>query len=203
MTLLNSDRQLRVKETHYNDEKEYVQKILEDGTTVMTYKNGTTKEISADKKKVYVKFFNNDRKEVDNEANIETYYYAETNITQIKYQDEYQIIKFPNGQVEKYYKDKTREVIFPDNTCKIYYPDGREESRLANGTRVILEPNGNKIMEYPNGQREIHTGQFKRREYPDGSIKTVYTNGISETVYANGRVRVKDSSGNIISDNRV
>ena len=65
-----------------------------------------------------------------------------------------------------------------------------------------MDATGSKVIEYPNKQREIHTKDYKRREYPDGSIKTVYTNGISETRYANGRVRIKDPTGNIISDKK-
>lgn len=41
---------------------------------------------------------------------------------------------------------------------------------------------------------------LQRREYPDGTVKTVYEDGRSETRYSNGRIRVKDSKGNIITD---
>ena len=40
----------------------------------------------------------------------------------------------------------------------------------------------------------------QRREYPDGTVKTVYEDGRSETRYGNGRIRVKDAKGNIITD---
>ena len=113
-----------------------------------------------------------------------------------------QILKFPTGQIEKHHTNKTREIIFPDKICKFIYADGSEESRLPNGTCIKVDVAGGKIIEYPNKQREIHTKDYKRREYPDGSIKTVYTNGISETRYANGRTRIKDASGNIISDKK-
>ena len=59
---------------------------------------------------------------------------------------------------------------------------------------------GNKIIEFNNGQRELHTAQFKRREYPDGTVKTVYANGHQETKYTSGRVRVKDKDGNVLMD---
>ncbi len=42
--------------------------------------------------------------------------------------------------------------------------------------------------------------QIQRREYPDGTTKTVYEDGRSETRYGNGRIRVKDSAGNIVTD---
>ena len=194
-------RQVRVRETRHFDDK-HVEKYLEDGTTLTVFPNGTVKEVSGDKRCTFVKFFNGDRKEMNHDTGTETYFYAETNITQIIYSNGMQILKFPSGQVEKHHTNKTREIIFPDKICKFIYADGSEESRLPNGTCIKVDPHGDKIIEYPNRQREIHTKEYKRREYPDGSIKTVYTNGISETRYANGRVRVKDLLGNIISDKK-
>lgn len=40
----------------------------------------------------------------------------------------------------------------------------------------------------------------QRREYPDGTVKTVYPDGRQETRYASGRLRVKDKSGTILTD---
>ncbi len=40
----------------------------------------------------------------------------------------------------------------------------------------------------------------QRREYPDGTVKTVYDDGRSETRYSNGRIRVKDAAGNVVTD---
>lgn len=57
-------------------------------------------------------------------------------------------------------------------------------------------------MVFSNGQKEVHTAQFKRREYPDGTVKTVYCNGRQETKYSTGRVRIKDEDGNIILDKK-
>lgn len=57
-------------------------------------------------------------------------------------------------------------------------------------------------MTFSNGQKEVHTAQFKRREYLDGTVKTVYCNGRQETKYSTGRVRIKDEEGNIILDKR-
>jgi len=196
-----NERKLRVKETRRFDDK-HLEKYLEDGTTLTIFPNGTVKEVSADKRCTFVKFFNGDRKEMNHDTGTETYFYAETNITQIIYSNGMQILKFPSGQIEKHHINKTREIIFPDKICKLIYPDGSEESRLPNGTCIKVDKVGGKVIEYPNKQREIHTKDYKRREYPDGSIKTVYTNGISETRYANGRVRVKDVMGNIISDKK-
>jgi centromere protein J len=195
-------KKLRVKETRQFDDKR-VEKILEDGSIQTKFQNGTLKEVSGDKRHTFVRFFNGDQKEINHETGTETYFYAETNITQIIYSNGLEILKFPNGQIEKHHPNKTREIIFPDKICKFIYADGSEESRLPNGTIIKIDKNGDKIIEYTNKQREFHTKDFKRREYPDGSIKTVYTNGISETRYANGRIRIKDSLGNLISDKKV
>lgn len=62
---------------------------------------------------------------------------------------------------------------------------------------------GSKTIEFNNGQRELHTSQFKRREYPDGTVKTVYMNGQQETKYVSGRIRIKDKDGNIIIDTKL
>lgn len=156
---------------------------------------------SPDKKHILVKFYNGDRKEVDHELDTETYFYHETNITQIFHGTGLQILHFPNGQVEKHHRDHKREILFPDKSHRIIYPDGSEETRLPSGVVMHIKTNGEKVIEYPNKQREVHTSEYKKREYPDGSVKIVYVKtGLSETRLANGRVRVKDARGNLISD---
>lgn len=200
-SVTGTDRKLKVKEIRVVQGK-HTEKLLEDNTLLTIFPNGTVKEVSDDKMKILVKFFNGDRKEVNRETGTETYSYAETQITQVIYSNGLEILKFPNGQIEKHHVDKTKEIIFPDKICKFINPDGSEETRLPNGTLIKVDKNGDKVIEYPNKQREIHTKEFKKREYPDGSVKTVYTNGLSETKYSNGRVRLKDSLGNIISDTK-
>ncbi|XP_077857306.1 T-complex protein 10A homolog 1 [Macaca mulatta] len=104
-------------------------------------------------------------------------------------------------QVEKFYPDGSKEIVFPDGTVK-YLKDGQEETLFPDGTIVRVERNGDKTIVLSNGQKEIHTAQFKRREYPDGTIKTVYCSGCQETKYASGRVKIKDEAGNIILDEK-
>ena len=41
---------------------------------------------------------------------------------------------------------------------------------------------------------------IQRREYPDGTVKTVFPDGRQETHYASGRLRVKDKTGRVIMD---
>lgn len=72
---------------------------------------------------------------------------------------------------------------------------------MAPLTRVSLfYRNGDKTIMFSNGEKEIHTARFKRKEFPDGTTKTVYCNGCQETKYASGRVRVKDEKGTVILD---
>ena len=40
----------------------------------------------------------------------------------------------------------------------------------------------------------------QRREYPDGTIKTVYPDGRQETRYSSGRIRLKDKTGKVVLD---
>ena len=106
---------------------------------------------------------------------------------------------------------------------KMKYPDGREEAQWPDGTKLWTDGKGHGVMTFPSGMREIYTPICKvkpisqvhngideifftrhlfqqRREYPDGTVKTVYEDGRSETRYGNGRIRVKDAKGNIITD---
>lgn len=148
-----------------------------------------------------MKFYNGDRKEVDHEADTETYFYHETNITQVFHGTGLQVLHFPNGQIEKHHSDHKREITFPDKTHRVIYPDGSEETRLPSGVVIYQKTNGEKVIEHPNKHREVHTSEYKKREYPDGTLKIVYTKtGMCETRYANGRVRVKDANGALISD---
>ncbi|XP_061097610.1 centromere protein J [Conger conger] len=189
-------RRLR-EEIRYPDGK--IERLLQNGRRVVIFRNGTKKEISADGKSITVTFFNGDIKQVVAEGK-EVYYYADAQATHTTYPDGLQVLKFPNNQIEKHHPDGTSEIIFPDQTIKCVYPDGRQESIFPDGTVVKLARNGEKTMEFCNGQREIHTSQYKRREYPDGTSKTVYSNGRQETKYSSGRVRIKDKDGAVIMD---
>ncbi|XP_069463944.1 centromere protein J-like isoform X2 [Ambystoma mexicanum] len=187
------------EETQYPDGK--VEQILSDGRRVITFRNGTKKEISTDGKSVMVTFFNGDIKKILPDQRV-VYYYADAQTTHTTFPNGLEVLQFPNNQIEKHHIDGTKEIIFPDRTVKHLYEDGHEETTFPDGTVVKVEKNGNKTVVFSNGQKEIHTAQFKRREYPDGTIKTVYSNGRQETKYSSGRVRIKDQDGNIILDKK-
>uniref|UniRef100_A0A8D0GVT8 Centromere protein J n=1 Tax=Sphenodon punctatus TaxID=8508 RepID=A0A8D0GVT8_SPHPU len=149
-----------------------------------------------------VTFFNGDVKQVMADQRV-IYYYADAQTTHTTYPNGLEVLHFSNGQIEKHYSDGRKEITFPDQTIKNLLADGQEESIFPDGTIVRVQRDGNKIIEFNNGQRELHTAHFKRREYPDGTIKTVYANGHQETKYVSGRVRVKDKDGNVIMDTKL
>ncbi|XP_005355503.1 centromere protein J [Microtus ochrogaster] len=176
-----------------------VEKVYKNGCRVILFPNGTRKEVSADGKNITVMFFNGDVKQVMPDERV-VYYYAAAQTTHTTYPEGLQVLHFSSGQIEKHFPDGRKEITFPDQTIKNLFADGQEESIFPDGTIVRVQRDGNKIIEFNNGQRELHTAQFKRREYPDGTVKTVYANGHQETKYTSGRVRVKDKDGNVLMD---
>ena len=51
--------------------------------------------------------------------------------------------------------------------------------------------------------KEIRTKEYRRRELPDGTTKTIFNDtNLTETRYSSGRIRIKDASGKIIVDRK-
>ncbi|XP_064131481.1 centromere protein J isoform X3 [Loxodonta africana] len=173
-----------------------VEKVFKNGCHVILFPNGTRKEVSADGKTLTVTFFNGDVKQVMPDERV-IYYYAAAQTTHTTYPEGLEVLHFSSGQI-----DGRKEITFPDQTIKNLFADGQEESIFPDGTVVRVQRDGNKIIEFSNGQRELHTAQFKRREYPDGTVKTVYANGHQETKYTSGRVRVKDKNDSRLMEAR-
>ncbi|XP_068786395.1 centromere protein J [Struthio camelus] len=188
------------KEIAYPDGK--VERVLKNGCHLIFFPNGTWKKVSSDGKTITTTFFNGDVMQVMPDQTV-IYYYADAKTTHTTYSDGLEVLQFSNGQIEKHYPDGRKEITFPDQTIKNLFLDGQEESIFPDGTIVRVQRDGSKTIEFNNGQRELHTSQFKRREYPDGTVKTVYMNGHQETKYVSGRVRVKDKDGNIIMDTKL
>ncbi|XP_060050727.1 centromere protein J isoform X2 [Erinaceus europaeus] len=187
-------------EISYPDGK--IEKVYTNGCHVILFPNGTQKAVSADKRSVTVTFFNGDVKRVLPDESV-IYYYAAAQTTHTTYPEGLEVLHFSSGQIEKHFPDGRKEITFPDQTIKNIFADGQEESIFPDGTIVRVQRDGNKIIEFNNGQRELHTAQFKRREYPDGTVKTVYANGHQETKYTSGRVRVKDKDGKVLMDTKL
>ncbi|XP_006219176.1 centrosomal P4.1-associated protein isoform X1 [Vicugna pacos] len=179
-----------------------IEKVYKNGCHVILFPNGTRKEVSADGKTVTVTFFNGDVKQVTPDERV-VYFYAAARTMHTTYPEGLEVLHFSSGQIEKHFPDGRKEITFPDQTVKTLFADGQEESIFPDGTVVRVQRDGSKIIEFNNGQRELHTAQFKRREYPDGTVKTVYTNGHQETKYTSGRVRVKDKDGNVLMDTKL
>ncbi|KAM4558341.1 centrosomal P4.1-associated protein isoform 2-T2 [Odontesthes bonariensis] len=178
-----------------------IEKVLASGDRLIVFPNGTRKELSADGLSAKVTFFNGDTKQITADQRV-IYYYAEAQTTHITYPDGMEVLHFPNEQTEKLFPDGRKEITFPDQTVKNLFPDGREESVLTDGTIIQVNPDGTKEIHFNTGQREVHTADYKRREYPDGTVKTVYADGRQETRYPTGRLRIKDKDGNVVLDNR-
>ncbi|XP_066542801.1 centromere protein J-like isoform X1 [Hoplias malabaricus] len=178
-----------------------IERVLPDGGRLIVFPNGTRKELSADGLSIKITFFNGDIKHIMPDQRV-IYYYAGAQTTHTTYPDGMEVLQFPNNQIEKHFPDGRKEITFPDQTVKNLYPDGREESVLADGTIIQQNPDGSKEIQFNTGQRELHTAEFKRREYPDGTVKTVYSDGRQETRYPSGRVRLKDPQGNVVLDSK-
>uniref|UniRef100_A0A3Q3XMZ8 Uncharacterized protein n=1 Tax=Mola mola TaxID=94237 RepID=A0A3Q3XMZ8_MOLML len=179
----------------------HIETVLDSGDRLIVFPNGTRKEVSADGQTVKVIFFNGDTKEIIADQRV-IYYYAEAQTTHITYPDGMEVLHFPNNQTEKHFPDGRKEITFPDQTVKNLFPNGREESVFTDGTIIQVNPDGTKEIHFNTGQREIHTADYKRREYPDGTVKTVYADGRQETCYPTGRLRIKDKDGNVVVDNK-
>ncbi|XP_016284488.2 uncharacterized protein LOC103097496 isoform X2 [Monodelphis domestica] len=185
-----------LKKTKHPDGK--VEWKFSDGSKAVDFPNGTWKEISADRKTTTVTFSNGDVQKFMPDQRM-LYYYADTQTIHTTYPSGLEVIQFPNKQIEKYHPDGTKEIVYPDGTVK-HLKSGQEETLFPDGTFIKVERNGDKTIIFNNGHKEIHTSQYKRREFPNGTIKTVYNTGHQKTKYISGRVRIKDEAGNIILD---
>ncbi|XP_026197405.1 uncharacterized protein si:ch211-140l13.3 [Anabas testudineus] len=196
--LMRENSELREKltvmpQTHsvQQDQQREMEQLPSNGCSQVT--NGTRKVISADQKTRTVTFFNGDIKHILQDGKV-VYYYAGSQTTHTTYPSGLEVLHFPNKQIEKRHPGGKREILFPDQTIKYLEPDGSEKTIFPDGTIVHLSPSGEKIVDFPSGQKEIHTSQYKRREYPDGRVKTIYPNGRQETKYASGRVHIREKN---------
>ncbi|KAK1797881.1 hypothetical protein P4O66_008226, partial [Electrophorus voltai] len=197
--VVTEQAEMEQEEVTHTDGK--IEKVLPDGGRLIVFPNGTRKELSADGLSVSVTFFNGDIKHIMPDQRV-IYYHASAQTTHTTYPDGMEVLQFPNNQIEKHFPDGHKEITFPDQTVKNLYPDGREESVLTDGTIIQQNPDGSKQIQFNTGQRELHTADFKRRHYPDGTVKTVYSDGRQETRYPTGRVRLKDPQGHVVMDTK-
>ncbi|KAL2081961.1 hypothetical protein ACEWY4_021779 [Coilia grayii] len=185
VALQDKSMSMKVKEEiRYPDGK--VEQILSSGSRIVTYRNGTKKEISSDGKTAIITFFNGDVKQILGDGKV-VYHYHDTRATHTTFPSGLEVLHFANNQIEKHYPDGSRQITFPDGTVKHIFPDGREQSTFPDGTVVKLTETGEKSVDFPNGQREIHTPRYRRRESPDGTARTVYLNGRHDKTHSAGK----------------
>ncbi|NXC79625.1 CENPJ protein, partial [Cercotrichas coryphoeus] len=168
-----------------------------------TFHDGTKKEISADKRMTMFSFSNGDVKQIMSGQRV-IYYYADAQTIHTAYPHGLEVLQFPNNQIdtfyiffstEKYYPDGTQEIVFPDHTIKCLYSDALMKAFFPNGTVVKEGKHGDKrhkLVVFSDGQMEIHPAQLRRREYLDGTVKTVFCNARQETKYSTGWFQIKE-----------
>ncbi|XP_075983380.1 spindle assembly abnormal 4 [Anticarsia gemmatalis] len=174
-----------------------------DGSRELRFPNGNVKYISADNKYSKFVYYNGDVKENFYSEGRIKYFYSETKTYHTTHADGLEVLEFPDGQVEKRYKDGSSEIRLPNGSVRYFDPKNehvREEWRFPDGAALTVAANGERRIVFTNGQVEVHAKDHKRREFPDGTVKLVYNDGTSETRYASGRVRIKDKHGNLIMD---
>ena len=175
------------------------EKRFPDGRLEVWYSNGNRKEVSGDKAVTKVFYYNGDVKE-SHKTGLVRYLYSQTKTWHTTHPDGKEVLQFSNGQEEVRLPNGTMTISFPDGSSKRINPGGEEEVTFPNGTKVAVKPGGDKVLQLPNGEKEEHTRMWKRRSYPDGTVKILHADGRQETRYAGGRVRVKDSQGNLVQD---
>lgn len=176
--------------------------VIEDGSRVTTFANGNKKQVFPSGR-VVLEYCNGDWEEtLPGRATV--YYYSETGTRQTTHHDSgLEEVEFSDGVTEKRLPDGSVDVSFPDGSRTLRRSDGTEEVQLTDGTLVVVAAGGaEKVLHLPNGQREVHGRGFKRREYPDCTVKVLYDDGSTKTTYPGGRVRVKDKDGNLVSDSK-
>ncbi|KAJ8711270.1 hypothetical protein PYW07_008512 [Mythimna separata] len=174
-----------------------------DGSRELRFPNGNVKYISSDGKYSKFVYYNGDVKENFYSEGRIKYFYAETKMYHTTHADGLEVLEFPDGQIEKRYKDGSSEIRLPNGSVRYFDPKNehvREEWRFPDGAALTVSASGEQRIVFSNGQVEVHAKDHKRREFPDGTVKLVYNDGTSETRYASGRVRMKDKHGNLIMD---
>ncbi|KAK3919069.1 Centromere protein J, partial [Frankliniella fusca] len=183
-----------------------VEQSKENGTKVITHPDGTWTRHSSSGSvmtvppsgwPIHISYFNGDQLEKLSDGTTR-YFYAKTNVWQTTYPDGQEELKFPNGQVEQREKSGLVKVILPE--ADVQSRNQSVVTSTANGISVEKLPNGNTVILLPNGEKELHTNEYMRKDFLDGTVKFIYKDGSQETRYPSGRIRIKDSHGNLIKD---
>ncbi|XP_037989353.1 centromere protein J-like [Motacilla alba alba] len=100
-----------------NKEETEVEEELSDGHRILTFYNGTKKDIDADERMTTISLSNGNVKKIMPDQRV-IYYYADAQTTHTAYPDGLEVLQFPNNQIEKHYPDGTPEIVFPDHIEK-------------------------------------------------------------------------------------
>lgn len=194
-------------------------KIVErepDGTRKIKYLATGTMKIVETSGVMTIKFQNGDVKTIfpegfDSEHRKDVYYYFDSKTTETNFyktSKKSHIVQFQDGQIEHHFKNSDKKIFYPDNSTSFITNNGLTElTENPNGIKVytkFTDQNQNVILEkkliFPDGTIEEHNKDFRRRTFPDGTVKTIFEDGHQETRYKNGRLRIKDKNKNVIID---
>jgi centromere protein J len=131
-----------VQERQLGDGK--VERKYSDGRRVVTFRNGTEKELTADGQTI-VRFGNGDVKRTNPQTGAVVYYYAEAQTTHTTLADGTETFEFPSGQHETHFPNGSKEIFFPDGTVKTVGLDGVHRSVFPDGTSMVEYPDGRKV----------------------------------------------------------
>ena len=131
----NIDNEFIIPKKYLNKNCKIIKTLNSEGKIINIYSNnklevifksGVKKEIFEDGFQI-VNFTNGDLKQIFPDGKV-IYYFKESKVTQITYNNGTQIFKFDNGQIEKHYTDGSKQISFPDGTIRYIYPNGYEET---------------------------------------------------------------------------
>ena len=131
----NIDNEFTIPKKYLNKNCKIIKTLNSEGKIINIYSNnklevifksGVKKEIFEDGFQI-VNFTNGDLKQIFPDGKV-IYYFKESKVTQITYNNGTQIFKFDNGQIEKHYTDGSKQISFPDGTIRYIYPNGYEET---------------------------------------------------------------------------
>ncbi|XP_015277650.1 PREDICTED: centromere protein J-like [Gekko japonicus] len=164
-----------------------VEQLFSDGRRIMTFRNGTKKEISADKRTTVLTFFNGDIKKILPDERVKRV--LESVGKEEEKQDDaasLSSICVPSGHGLWCLLTLKKSSYSP---LQIYYYADVQ-------TTHITYPNGMEVLQFPNQQIEkYHPDGTKEIVFPDQTIKRLYDGGLEETVFPDGTVVKVEKNG--------
>ncbi|KAJ3323934.1 hypothetical protein HDV06_000910 [Boothiomyces sp. JEL0866] len=120
-----------------------------------------------------------------------------------------------DGQIERFYPDKTRCIWHSGESIELVKPDGMTTTFFNNGDKKIVDadktetywfkqskikqttrPDGETLYEFDNGQKErkLTDGTYII-EFTDNTVKTVYPDKSEKIIYPDGKYQETDPDG--------